>query len=504
MTLNATAWNELPSFPTIGRTKDGAEFDCTKSIWDVPSLMSTVRLSFEPFKQLESATLHKLKLGFLWELENRSTAHARNLLDRFKSFYQDQLSTSEHAVSEIEISHILNFRSKLDATTEWYLGVVRILIEDLERLGIGIAAPSCLDYLREATFRGNVKGTSIRTRDPQKGAFSDVELQAIQAGINDAFARKEIGLYAFAMTWLFLGYGARPIQIAALKESDLAVSTTEAGRTYALRIPRAKQRWGTVREAFKTRYCSKQVGHLLEQVISHNKRNREKLGLVGSDFPMFMGEGIGAVPGFEYHIRSHDLRLIAQNAIERATGLKANTKRFRITLAQRAVDDGKDKFTVAEMLDHSDTQHVEVYFEAAPALVQRLDRHLAMELAPLAQAFAGVIIGTEWDAQGGDDPSRRIYDRSLQDNSSGRLGNCGQMSFCGLAVPFSCYTCRHFQPWLDGPHEAFLAALADDRERMRLEGYSPKIYAIKDRTMLAVAEVIQLCAGKQNQSEVAV
>jgi hypothetical protein len=45
-----------------------------------------------------------------------------------------------------------------------------------------------------------------------------------------------------------------------------------------------------------------------------------------------------------------------------------------------------------------------------------------------------------------------------------------------------------------------MAALIADRERMVAEEYNPKIYTIRDRTILAVAEVIQLCSGDRDLS----
>ena len=217
---------------------------------------------------------------------------------------------------------------------------------------------------------------------------------------------------------------------------------------------------------------------------------------------MFMSAEEGELAGLKHHLSSKEIGRMMITVVGRITGLTTNSRRFRITLAQRAVDDGKDKYTVAELLDHSDTQNVGVYYEASPSMVLRLDRHLAMEMAPLAQAFAGVVVKTEAEARRGGDRTSRIYDRSLADNVADPLGTCGQMSFCGLAVPFAC---RHFQPWFDGPHDEFMAALIADRERMMEEDYSPKIYAIRDRTILAVAEVIQLCAAEREQmDEVAV
>jgi hypothetical protein len=218
------------------------------------------------------------------------------------------------------------------------------------------------------------------------------------------------------------------------------------------------------------------------------------------EWPLFIADSEGDLPWLLHHMSSEQIGRQLRDALGRITGPKTNAKRFRITLAQRAVDDGKDRYTVAELLDHSDAQNVKVYFEASPAMVARLDRHLAMELAPLAQAFAGVLVLSEANARRGDNPKSRIYDRTLRNNVDRPLGTCGQMSFCGLNAPFACYTCRHFQPWLDAPHDEFLIVLIEDRDRMIAEGYSPKIYNIKNRTILAVAEVIQLCAARMEMS----
>ncbi|UIJ81941.1 site-specific integrase [Rhizobium leguminosarum] len=436
-------------------------------------------------------------------LQNKSFSHSSNLHNQFFLFYRLVLRDDDTIHDRIELSHILTFKGHLDAATEWKLGVVRILLRDMENLGFGIASSDALEYLSAATIRGNVKGTSIRTRDAEKGAFTDTELLAIQSALNDAYANGQINLDAYAITWLFLAYGPRPIQIAAMKEKDLIVSENGEGRVYALRMPRAKQRGEKARDSFKTRYCGKQVGALLERVIENNERRRQRFGLDNGDCPMFITHSEGQLTGMRFHTTSGEIGKVVNNTIGHLTGMKTNAKRFRITLAQRAVDDGKDKHTVAELLDHSDTQNVEVYFEASPAMVLRLDRHLAMEMAPLAHAFAGVVVTTQQEARRGDDRSSRIFDRSLN-NVTEALGTCGQMSFCGLAAPFACYTCRHFQPWIDGPHEEFMAALIADRDRLEAEGYSPKIYTIRDRTILAAAEVIQLCtAEKDIRAEVA-
>lgn len=494
--------DDLPPLPASVTTKDGAVFDPRSDEWFTPSIQyGAYTIKFNHFRSLTAMFRHKLKLAYVHYLERTSYGYFYHIFYRFLGFYRDELSALPVSCDQITLAYLLNYKAKQNAATEWRLGVLRMLFLEMEALGYGVCSTEAAHFLRDSSIKGNVKGTSIRTRDPEAGAFNDSELLSIQSALNNAYTDGDIDLPTYAMAWLFLAYGARPIQIAALKEKDLVVSTDANGaRFYALRIPRAKTQGGRTRDTFKIRYCSKQVGRLLELLIETNRTLKAAPEIADGEWPLFICDSKGDLPCLLHHMSSYQVGRQLKKALGRITGLKANAKRFRITLAQRAVDDGKDKYTVAELLDHSDTQNVDVYFEASPAMVERLDRHLAMELAPLAQAFAGVLVLSEADARRGDDPRSRIYDKSLRNNVHRPLGTCGQLSFCGLHAPFACYTCRHFQPWLDAPHDEFMLALIEDRDRMIAEGYSPKIYNIKNRTILAVAEVIQLCAAEMEMS----
>lgn len=489
---------DLPAVPSRIVTREGAVIRPTEDVWRFKSLVGWLTFRFDRLNTLSKRMIHCLKLVFVSYLQSHASSHASNLFISFDFFRRQSEASGTRVFSQIELSHVIQHQSGLTPAKRWRLGVLRILLRDMDRLGFGITSQEALDYLNDLKIPPNSKATSIRTRDPNQGAFSDVELLTIQTALNDTFATGKIDIYAFAITWLLLGYGSRSIQLAALKERDLLVSKSERGTFYALRIPRAKQKGQNTRDTFKTRYCSKQIGFLLEQVIRHNQALREEQGLTGDDWPMFMGKEEGELVGLRFHMSAAEIAHTSRQAVERITQLKANPRRFRITMGQRAVDDGKDKYTVAEILDHSDTQSVVCYYEASAAMVLRLDRHLAMELAPIAQAFAGVLVNDETEARRGNVRGSRIYDRSLTDNVDEALGTCGQMSFCGLAVPFACYTCRHFQPWLDGPHDQLLTVLLSDRERMVDEELSSKIYTIRDRTILAVAQVVQMCSDRRD------
>lgn len=203
--------------------------------------------------------------------------------------------------------------------------------------------------------------------------------------------------------------------------------------------------------------------------------------------------------GYEYHHTGGSLSDIFRatlsklNVPSERTGdlLHISPIRFRRTFGTRAAQEGHGELVIAEMLDHSDTQNVGVYVASVPEIAERIDRAIAMELAPLAQAFKGTLITDESEATRRGDPASRILDPRI-DRTMKPMGSCGQNSFCGFNAPIACYTCKNFEPWLDGPHEAVLEHLLEKREQLLLST-DKRIAAINDRTILAVAEVIQLC-----------
>ncbi|MGE8591040.1 MAG: site-specific integrase, partial [Alcaligenes sp.] len=56
--------------------------------------------------------------------------------------------------------------------------------------------------------------------------------------------------------------------------------------------------------------------------------------------------------------------------------------------------------------------------------------------------------------------------------------------------------CFRFEPWLDGPHEAVLARLEEEREKWSTDS---KMATINDAAIIAVREVIAECAMARTQ-----
>lgn len=104
-----------------------------------------------------------------------------------------------------------------------------------------------------------------------------------------------------------------------------------------------------------------------------------------------------------------------------------------------------------------------------------------------------MLVRSESNAIRGDDLNSRI-----KANGEG-IGTCGSYGFCGANVPIPCYTCLHFQPWLDGPHEIVYKELIAERERLLELTGDKQIAAVNDRSILAVADVIQRCAIRMGE-----
>ncbi|OQP88184.1 hypothetical protein BTR14_01630 [Rhizobium rhizosphaerae] len=487
--------------PSSALTREGFEFDPTADTWRLQSLVGTCSFDFTKFPRLSPVLIRNVKYGLFKVLTNLSTSHARGIYGTFLLFYRASEVSALPIDARIDLDSIAKFKNKLDAKTIWKLAHLRILFNDVGDYGLPVTTERALRFLNEMSIAKNPTGIAVRTRDGEIGAFTEFELQAIQTELNRKYTKGEITLYEYAISWLFIAYGCRSIQIAALKEKDLIIREVDGEQFYVLRIPRAKQRRTKPRDQLKTRFCGRQIGELLEEVIAANKARRTLLGIKGKDFAMFAGDELNNVPGLEGHMSSRVIGLIVKSAAATRHGFKTNSRRFRYTLGQRAMDDGKSELEVAELLDHSDTQSLKSYAAASAAMVERIDRVMAMSLAPLAQAFVGSGVADRATSPLSSDPSRRIYDRSLRDNTDEALGGCGQWGFCGLAAPIACYTCMHFEPWIDGPHDVLLTELLDDRDRMLDQGLSPKIATIRDKTILAVAEVVQLCEAARADGE---
>ncbi|AEI75784.1 integrase/recombinase [Cupriavidus necator N-1] len=494
----------------IVRTRGGAWFDPNQVRWVIREGHGAASINFERLMGVATPMfVHGFRKTLIWYAENKSLRHLDNMFQRaehlFKHLNEGRLEPL-HEISEVSL---LNYHSSL-GNQKWYLGSLAGFLKKWHALGYhGVTTPA-ITLLNELRLAGNIKGVAVLTMDPHNGPFTDIELESIQAALNNAYACGVVAKDDYLLAWLFMLLGQRPSQYALLKVSDVhAPKIKDGSRIHCLKVPRAKQRQAA-RLEFKERLLTPQIGELLYEYANEVEKSFEGKLEDPREGPLFPADSTGLQPaGMEYHQEADSLArklvraLTKLEVFSERTGdlIHITATRFRRTLGTRAAREGHGELVIAELLDHTDTQNVGVYVQSTPEIVERIDKSVAMALAPLAQAFAGIVIADESAAIRGKDPSSRIFDPRIE-RSCQPMGSCGSHGFCKFSAPIACYTCQSFQAWLDGPHEAVLNHLLAERER-KLTTTDMRIATINDRTILAVAEVIRQCEAHRETMELA-
>ncbi|MDA8258993.1 MAG: site-specific integrase [Betaproteobacteria bacterium] len=504
-------WGATPQLPALARTRSGVEFDPREDRWSYRDATTTVHLDFTKLPATTSF-IASAKHAFLWYAEQMSPGHLINMFMRLAHCLRVVSADRDSPLAEITSTVLINYRTTLTGPTKWYLGSLAGLLKKWHSLGYSGVTADAVALLKQLRMQGNTKGEAVLTHDPVHGPFTDIELESLQYVLDRAYVADKIDREQYLLAYLFILLGQRPTQYAALKVRDVDVARAKDGTpVYTLRVPRAKQRDRLSRDEFKNRALIPQIGKLLVQYAEAVRAAFQGILPDAVDAPLFPARRRRArePSGFECHRTAQTLSDLLErtlkglSVVSERTGepLHITATRFRRTMATRAAMEGHGELIIAELLDHTDTQNASVYIEARPEIVERIDRAIAMHLAPLAQAFAGVLIRDESEATRADDPSSRICDPRF-DPSLKPIASCGKHGFCGFAAPIACYTCANFEPWLDGPHEAVMEHLIRERDRLAARG-DMRIAAINDRTILAVAEVVrqceeQRCGGHEN------
>lgn len=433
-----------------------------------------------------------------------SASHALNIYSRSKHYLESSAGQPPFSVESL-----ISYRSTLDAKTEWYLGGLRGFIKKWAELGYAGISDESLVLLSKWTLKGNEKGYAVQSMCPESGPLTDIEMEAVIAAVISAYSLNRLDITDVCYAMILAMTGRRRVQITALKHKDLVRQSHEGGDRYFINFPRAKQRSQSWRTAFNRFSIVEDLWFLLQQQkMEVRKAFSDQLGAdvpfeLISELPLFPDlKAMGSLADLKDQLngdRLHATSVSVKTAMDRVektinviserTGLPVhlNPARFRYTLGTNLAREGKGEFVIAEALDHSDIQNAGVYVRNIPEIVERIDKAVALQLAPIAQAFQGVLVASECDARRGSDPNSRIS------NGVVNLGTCGSYGFCGALSPIACYTCNHFQPWLDGPHEVVLDSLIRERDKVLDQTEDRKMASVNDRLILAVSDVVRRC-----------
>ncbi|WP_208279018.1 site-specific integrase [Massilia oculi] len=491
---------ERQGLPNFASTRAGSKYSPCSESWIFRDGTENISLRFDLLPQVSQQLMLGLKKTLMWYLANRSSKTAEGYFHEFIKLVRFVSRTQPGPVSQITGNNLLEYRNSAERV-EFDLAKIRGFLLRWTKLGSAGVESDVSTVLSKWRLRQSPVGVAVATLDPRKGPLTDLEFESILSALHHAYRENSVKLEDLLLAYLFISLGVRPAQIASLKCGDLNVPLVKGGN-YILQIPRVKQRQLS-RNAFKARKLTVQLGRpLAEHVETVHKRFAERLKNP-LDAPMFpRSDGVSSLDaaGYEFHMTSAALseKIISlfrklQIPSERLEGeiIPITPTRFRRTFATRAVEEGWPLLVVAELMDHEETRHVEIYAGLTTRIRSSFSRKIASDMAPIAKAFTGRLIKSEEQAKY-PGPDSRIIDLRV-DRTGAPMGNCGTKTQCGFARPIACYGgCHDFEPWLDGPHQQALDYMLQRREHLEATT-DARIAAINDRAILGCLQVIQRC-----------
>lgn len=486
-------------------SKDGYAFNTLDAYW---KLSKDVTVSLGYAESLRPPAQTGFRLALQRYAEEMSARYTENMATLFKKYLRDT------GADEVTSKDLLNWRAMLGDELQWKLGALRAFLIAWHEYGFAGISGEVADLLDSWTIKGNEKGQAVALSCPETGPYTDVEMASMLSWASQAVSKGEISFedYVYFMTLAMTA--RRTVQLAALRGGDLW--SKGSARIFRLNIPRAKQRGGRFRSEFRSLPILEDLylalKKLHERAIAHveaaiGQRIDDDLR---KDVPIFINEDVvaglegavdlkGALLGNRpdaLHVTTAALDLAlrrcgrACTARSERTGefIRLSSRRFRYTRGTKLRREGFGAFVIAELLDHSDTQHVRVYTENTANEVSIIDEFIGPQLAPFAQACLGKLVLSERDAIRGDDPHSRVANNRLNG-----VGTCGNYGFCASGYR-ACYTCTHFQPWVHGPHQEVLEDLYAEKARARDAGCPDVVVSASDQLILAVEHCVALCS----------
>ncbi|MCG9738300.1 tyrosine-type recombinase/integrase [Shewanella insulae] len=488
----------------------GFEFDYLADYW---RLNRNVNFNSQFINRFESQLSEKIRETFIFYAESHA-AHYLNTLKAQLNYYLDV--SGENTFT---LGGLLKVKGTITKSEEYRLSVVRCFIRKMRFLGLDEGIDdSVFKGSDQWKLSGGDRGIPVISFDPETGPFSLIEFEAIGLKAAHCYAEGKLTTEEYALLLLFKATGRRPEQIASLKVKDFEfTSKYTENLIYVLNIPRIKQLSSVFRASFRQFGLVDYIGRVIEKHIQNIVSDVEII--IGRDLsdeevnelPLFFTEGtIEPLKSLEEndakafliselpHIKTVDIGRNLIRAVDKLkitserTGklLHANSYRFRYTLGTRAAQEGAGTLTLATLLDHSDTQHVDVYVRNVPEYAVEISKIMNQPLARYAQAFIGKLVQDEEEANKENSRATRIPLREKECD----VGSCGSTAFCQDYAPIACYLCPKFRPWVNAPHHLVLEWLMEERERAKITtDEDMAIVTINDRAIIAVCQVIKLC-----------
>lgn len=518
--IDSQGWQDITSSIV---TREGMAFDSSGDVWDLPySIRGNASLDFSKIVIEELSWSLK---SYIKDRIKRVSTHAgyaafqdvwREFLRHDACLFQtDEKDLQEKLISLIE-SSISKARKEhrlwaLYRPIQWYI----YCAENYPELGF---SPAYALELEGMSIPGNPKGEAVRMEDPDKGPLHrSLELPLLIAALKSDTSQELEHLQQKVAVALSIAFGRNPANLTYLREEDFIDLTPESSEScFILKMPRIKKRQLSPRDDFLDEYLEPLYANYIAELIHKNftinvelKANNK---VIPNPKPLFLNQrGNGAALASQdyenaYNATSADITALLKGFVARhniispitKSQLQINTRRLRYTLAVGLAAEGISKKELARILDHTDTQHVLVYFEMAGKIIEHLDKAAAKGLSRYLQFFKGRIVDSDEEAINGDRVDKHVaYVDEENPTDQEEIGVCGEDSVCHLDPPYSCYICPKFQPYRNADHEHVLECLLQNREK-RLEKYENARLGVQlDDVIAAVSQVTELCAEVQ-------
>jgi integrase len=339
--------------------------------------------------------------------------------------------------------------------------------------------------LQSIAAPGNSKGHHVRFRHETKGPLSPDEKLLVSRSLTAGKGTERDRV----IVMLHLELGMNPNSTARLKNKDFRRFQVGDAVECQLDVPRVKKR--TACRETKRRPISKRLGELIE-----------KLQRGGAEDPLlYWLTDSRPEDGIRESLKrfADEADLVSPHTQKR---LHLSPRRLRVTLATQMAEEGASKFHIAEVLDHTDLQNVDVYVETASTITDYIEKATDHALKPLVNRFLGKIVDSV-EAQVFEDISNQVIPADvphlpLPALNAGGVGLCGRDvrkdGLCRLFPPLSCYLCPSFAALRSGPHRELLESIetfirewercADKRILMQL-----------DDVRIAISQVLEQLAA---------
>ena len=464
-------------------------FDPKQDVWRIRSQKGAVHVRFKPIRsnwgdRLTERVKHAASAFF----DDRSPHTVANAV-----YFLGKMARHVPVDGAISAAALMDYRSRLPREDLHYLGHVAAFLKFWVARGYPGVDHDVLQFFDSIRIPGNTKGDAVRTHHPTKGPLTDVELQGIVLAVREAYRVGIVSKQDFAILLTLTATGSRPGQVSMLVCGDLLPPERGSTSTRFL-VPSLKKR--TRKRLTRERVIPGELAVLLHELVEERRRDERFRGIPVEQRPIFAIKATTFASIEDAHIGAIGVRQVLKR-IENAIQLRsARTdapvvlapRRFRTTLGTRAAEAGHPPVVIADLLDHTDLQHVGVYVESRPSIVERMDAALHERLEPLVGLFQGAVVTDEQSSGVEEATSRRVAA-----DSGGHVGTCGGPRSCTRLAPLACYTCAAFRPWRDAPHEELLQSLVDEREVLLANGVSAQVASANDATMMAIAEVADRC-----------